>query len=385
MILSRDLLDAARLLTERELFGVVWLDERLVTAERYGSLVDFVGIGEPADSALFMLLGFEEQLAALQIGPEGSIDIPNVGIDLGGSKPLRVNVNVFWDGGSRRYVVIVSRILAGADIEVELAQQIRARSIAEAEIAAKSREIELANAELRRINEDLDEFTSIISHDLKAPLRGLGYFAGDLAAAIEAGDAVASRVQLDRMRAQIRRMSAMLTGLLDYSRLGRKETAAAPVDTGAVVRDVVASLASSHGFSVEVAGDWPRIETPAAALDLVLRNLLDNAIKHHDRASGRVRIEATVRPEHVLISVADDGPGIPASWHEAIFEPFRRVQRSEAPDGAGIGLAAVRKTIQRLGGGIEVVSDPPRERGTTFVVRWPKRVQALALRQTSAQ
>lgn len=376
---------AARVLAERGLYGLVWLDDQLVVVARYGTLVKFVRIGAPAQDSLFVLLGFEEQLAALPANPAGSIDIPNVGVDLGGASPLRINVNVFWDTGSRRYIIVVSRILAGADIEVELAQQIRARSIAEAEIAAKSREIEAANAELRRINEDLDEFSSIISHDLKAPLRALRYFTDDLTKAIEAGDVGEARAQVPRFRAQLTRMTGMLTGLLNYSRVGRKEEAASPVETGRLIREIVASFDGTHGLTISIDGSWPRIETPATALDLVLRNLLDNAIKHHDRLEGTVAIEAVDGAASLEIRIRDDGPGIPLTWHEAIFQPFRRVARAAEVDGAGIGLAAVKKTVARLGGTITVASDPARERGTTFIIRWPKRPVALASEQSITQ
>lgn len=385
MTAGPDIVSAARVLTERGLFGIVWLDEDLRTVERYGSLVDFIPLGRPATEGLLVLLGFEDQLRALKDEIGGAIDIPNVGIDHGGSRPQRVNVNVFWDASARRYIVVVSRILAGADIEVELARQIRARSIAEAEIVQKSRELEAANAELSRINEDLEEFTSIISHDLKAPLRALGYFTGDLMAAVEVGNRAEIEAQIGRVRAQTRRMSAMLSGLLDYARVGRKEDAVETVDTGALAREIAASLAGDHRMTIEVAGEWPRLETAAAPLDLVLRNLVDNAIKHHDRAEGHIRLAAEEGSQQVVIRVSDDGPGIPPAWHEAIFRPFRRVERSAGPEGAGIGLAAVRKTLERLGGTIEVRSDPSRERGTTFVVRWPRRIQSVALRPATMQ
>ncbi|MBS0242772.1 MAG: HAMP domain-containing histidine kinase, partial [Proteobacteria bacterium] len=77
--------------------------------------------------------------------------------------------------------------------------------------------------------------------------------------------------------------------------------------------------------------------------------------------------------EMLLLSVADDGPGIDPAWHQAIFLPFKQVEASEAA-GAGIGLALVKKTVERFGGSIEVRSEPAQQRGTTFRVAWPKKI-----------
>jgi signal transduction histidine kinase len=80
-----------------------------------------------------------------------------------------------------------------------------------------------------------------------------------------------------------------------------------------------------------------------------------------------------------IFSVVDDGPGIHTDWHEAIFAPFRRIADTEvAPEGSGIGLALVKKTVEYFGGEITVLSDPTRQRGTTFRVYWPKELRRVA-------
>lgn len=105
--------------------------------------------------------------------------------------------------------------------------------------------------------------------------------------------------------------------------------------------------------------------------DVVLRNLIENAVKHHDRADGTVTVTATPARDHLRVSVADDGAGIPTEWQEAIFEPFKRVSDEPSSESSGIGLALVRRTIETIGGRIEVRSDPAARRGTEFVVTWP--------------
>ena len=128
-------------------------------------------------------------------------------------------------------------------------------------------------------------------------------------------------------------------------------------------------------MSIDIGGDWPRLRTLAAPLDLVLRNLIDNAIKHHDQKNGRITVTARDGAEALAITVTDDGPGIPREWHAAVFLPFRKVsEERHNEESSGIGLALVRRTLDRIGGIIELQSDPPRLRGTTFDVRWPKAI-----------
>ena len=163
----------------------------------------------------------------------------------------------------------------------------------------------------------------------------------------------------------------MMTDLLEYARIGRVQEAVERVETGALIADIVTSLKPTTTLSLIVKGDWPAIDTAAAPLDLVLRNLVENAVKHHDRPQGQVVVSAVAAGGYIAFHIEDDGRGIPAEWQAAIFEPFRKVDDAHHPDSSGIGLALVKKTVTTLGGGIEVISAAPEVRGTTFVVRWP--------------
>jgi signal transduction histidine kinase len=137
---------------------------------------------------------------------------------------------------------------------------------------------------------------------------------------------------------------------------------------------------------VSVEGDWPVVATVPHALDLVLRNLIENAIKHHDRTDGQVIVSATsAGPRTLVVTVRDDGPGIPVAFHDAAFQPFRRLAEGDESgvdhdavaaigrhsEGSGIGLALVRKTAEATGATVTLDSDPSRRRGTTFTLHWP--------------
>jgi len=369
----------ARFMVERGIFGLAWLDRDLSPFHRYGPLVDTVPLGLPITSAVDVFLGFEDEIRSLsrEPGPARSLAIPNVLLAGAASQAERVNLAVYWLDEQGCYLLLVTRAVSWADIEYRLAAEVRARSIAEAEVAAQSRIVQKINNELAAANRDLQEFASVISHDLRAPLRGLRYAASDAGAAIDAGDAEAAGAHIARTLGQARRMSAMLTGLLDYARAGRKADAAETVDTGRLASEIVGSIGAGASHEVAIEGDWPILLTVAEPLDIVLRNLLDNAIKHHDRDAGRIVVRGEDDGHRLLITVTDDGPGIAPAWHEAIFLPFRQVaDTADASDvdGAGIGLALVKKTVERFGGSIEVVSDPAVARGATFRVVWPKQL-----------
>jgi signal transduction histidine kinase len=159
----------------------------------------------------------------------------------------------------------------------------------------------------------------------------------------------------------------MLSSLLRYSSAGPRELMIEQVDTHALVDEIVRSLPAQN-LHIEVRGTWPRLETLSTPLDLVLRNLVDNAIKHHDREHGRIVLTCTDHPSALEIAVSDDGPGIAPEHFECVFLPFQTM----SGDGAGMGLAIVQKMIAAAGGSIRIHRNPDQHRGVTFVVHWPK-------------
>ncbi|MDX1531334.1 MAG: PAS domain S-box protein, partial [Rhodothermales bacterium] len=235
-------------------------------------------------------------------------------------------------------------------------------------------------AELQRSNAELDQFAYVASHDLKAPLRAI-----DNLAAWIAEDAAPllpedSKRHLDTLQGRVRRMERLLDDLLAYSRAGRDLGGPEEVDVGALVASVVELLDPPAGFRVEVEGRLPTLLTPPAPLETVFRNLIGNAIKHHDRPhEGRLRItaeEGGAAGEVPLVrfTVADDGPGIAPAYHDRIFRLFQTLKPRDTVEGSGIGLAIVKKAVESRGGTIAVGS--VEGGGTTFTFTWPKRPPA---------
>ena len=135
------------------------------------------------------------------------------------------------------------------------------------------------------------------------------------------------------------------------------------------MREVAATLAPPPGFVIAYEGALPRIRTQRMPLQVVLTNLIDNALKHHDRAEGRITI-GTRRADGVAeFRVSDDGPGILPRFHDRIFVIFQTLVNRDETEAAGVGLAVVRKSVRRHGGEIRVESAPPA-RGTSFTFTW---------------
>ena len=374
------LLAAAQVLVRRKLAGVIWLDRDLTVHSTAGRVDAGVVPGAPIADAMVALTGIEAELREMQAQSKASarmLHLPNTAVmGAGGVRSRRQNISIYWIDEYGKYLVLLGSMVTQASAAAELDQEIRRRRLVEQDLAAQTEEF-------ARINQQLEEFAYVISHDLNAPLRALRHHSRDMQLALAAHGLPAERgLQIAREAAhsietQTRRMSRMMVDLLEYARVGRAHEATARVDTGGLVREIADSLRQATTLELTVAGEWPTIETATAPLDLVLRNLIENAIKHHDRERGQVEVRAAVRGPSLVCEIADDGRGIAGEWQEAIFEPFRKIDDAHHPESSGIGLALVKKTLVNLGGRIEVVSDPQHVRGTTFVVYWPLKLPII--------
>ena len=133
---------------------------------------------------------------------------------------------------------------------------------------------------------------------------------------------------------------------------------------------MASQLAVPPGFTVEVAANLPELVGRRVPLEQVFRNLLANAIKHHDRAEGRLRVSAsTPRPGWVEFVVTDDGPGIAPEFHERVFQLFQTLKPRDRVEGSGMGLALVRRLVDRQGG--EVWIGAAEGRGSAIHFTWP--------------
>jgi signal transduction histidine kinase len=228
---------------------------------------------------------------------------------------------------------------------------------------------ETEHRELERSNADLDEFAYTAAHDLKAPLRAIAHLAQWIGEDIGATASAETLGNLNLLQGRATRLQVLLDELLAYSRVGRVGSPVEDVDLGEVVREVADLLVPPPGFVVACEGEMPVLRTHRTPLRLVLENLIGNALKHHDRAAGRVTVAMQMTHGVAEFRVSDDGPGIAPRFHNRIFAIFQTLASGDTVGSSGIGLAIVKKMVLRHGGEIRAESAPP-VRGTTFIFTW---------------
>jgi signal transduction histidine kinase len=148
------------------------------------------------------------------------------------------------------------------------------------------------------------------------------------------------------------------------------------VDTTELVHDVTEMIAPPPGFSVKIVGELPVLRIERPPLETVFRNLIGNAIKHHQNpAEGVVEISAHLQGDFVEFAVKDDGPGIDPAFHQRIFEMFQTLKPRDLVEGSGVGLAVVKRSVESRGGTIWV--DSTEGQGATFCFTWPTTVTSI--------
>jgi signal transduction histidine kinase len=225
--------------------------------------------------------------------------------------------------------------------------------------------------ELRQANANLQEFTYVASHDLRSPLRGIAdlmeWIQGDLGA----GAPPEVTKNLGRVSQRIQRMERLIDDLLSYARAGRAATEYTLVDIEGLVRETLEIQPLPSGFDVELDLPVAPFQATKTPLETALRNLIGNAVKHHDRPNGRIRVQACEDDSYCVVSVIDDGPGIPGASKDRIFKLFQTLTANER-GGSGIGLALTKRVIEVHGGRIEVSSPVLEGRGACFRFWWPR-------------
>lgn len=228
-------------------------------------------------------------------------------------------------------------------------------------------------AQLSQANQELEAFSYTVSHDLKAPLRGIDGYSQLLVE--EYGDRLdeEGRHFVRRIRHGVQQMGALISDLLEYSRMERRDMAAGPV----AIRPLVESILESFHADIERQGAQVRtgLEDFTLALDregisVVLRNLIGNALKFsRDSSPPVVEIGSCLKNGCRVLWVRDNGVGFDMKYHDRMFGIFQRLHRAEEFPGTGVGLALVAKAVQRMGGRVWAESAPGA--GATFYLEFP--------------
>ena len=293
---------------------------------------------------------WEQHVEDLKGLPEGMI-VEGVNMRANGETfPVEVNAR-YIEIDDKAYMLAFSR-------------DISERKKAEALQQALIDDLESANTELK-------DFAYVVSHDLKAPLRGIGsltdWLIHDYVEQLDED----GKMHLKLLKKRVNRMHNLIEGILQYSRIGRVDDFVTDVDLDALVLDVLESLERPANFEIEVKGKFPIVKNDETRMRQVFQNLIGNAIKYNNKEVGKVEVKCVEKEDKWLFSVADNGPGIDEKYHQKVFQIFQTLNARDRVESTGIGLTLVKRIVENNKGKVWIESQ--KGQGTCFYFTLPKR------------
>jgi light-regulated signal transduction histidine kinase (bacteriophytochrome) len=214
--------------------------------------------------------------------------------------------------------------------------------------------------DLERSNSELEDFTHVVSHDLKEPLRGIEAFSGFLAEDYAGNLDERGRSYLKVLQDSAVRLRDLIDDLLQLSRIGRVKPQYRYVSMGSLLEEIVQGMQFSlkdKDVDLHVDTDLPALVCDPVRIRQVFENLISNAIKYNDKPAPLIQISCAADGDEYVFSVKDNGPGIDPKYHAKIFRIFQRLVLREEHEGTGVGLTICKKIIEGHGGRIWVESD----------------------------
>jgi signal transduction histidine kinase len=218
-------------------------------------------------------------------------------------------------------------------------------------------------------NLELEQFSYVAAHDLKAPLRAIQNLTEFIEEDMEqVPSGVRQHFQLIKNR--IARMENLINGLLEYARVGKKGVNLEITNVKELLEDILENLGIENRSRVEIESELPTLFTHKLLLEQVFANLISNAHKYNTNPSPVIKIGSRDDGKQFEFSVSDNGPGIPADSKEKIFKIFQTLQARDDYESTGVGLSIVKKIVEETGCEIHVDSEPGE--GCTFRFTWPR-------------
>lgn len=229
--------------------------------------------------------------------------------------------------------------------------------------------LQSANRQLERANKDLTDFADVMAHDLTSPLQGVTLL---LEVVIRQYRDILPADAADKLQKALERvlkLGRFLQGILRYSRMGKRGGEPSLLDTRQLISEVIELLEIPKGITVSVGNNLPTVIHDQAQLHQVFQNLIANAVKYMGRDEGSIRITCEKRPNAWVFCVQDTGMGISPKYHEEIFKMFNRAGLQDDGQSCGLGLALVKKIVERGGG--EIWLESKEGEGSSFFFTLP--------------
>jgi PAS domain S-box-containing protein len=249
------------------------------------------------------------------------------------------------------------------------------RKRAEEEIYQLNTELEQRvkqrTAKLEAANKELKDFAYVVSHDLKAPLRGISRLAHWLVEDYRDVIDDKGREMAELLIGRVKRLDTLIEDILRYSRIGRIHEEHTIIDLNILLHEVLDLLNPTEHIQITMEPELPTIVAERTRIFQVFQNLIGNAVKFLDKPSGEINVQYQDDGLYWRFSVTDNGPGIEERHSERIFQIFQTLQPRDEFESSGIGLALVKKIVELHGGTIGVESTPGT--GSTFWFTLPKK------------
>lgn len=364
-------------------FAVILLDARMPGLDGYETAALIRQRERSANTPIiFLTADAGDRADTLRAYDQGAVDFLGKPFE---PKILRAKVAVFvalyLQGEQLKQQAASLREQERAALRVEAARQAseRLREQETAHVARLEEErriaeqhavaLALVSAELVRSNRELEQVAYGASHDLKAPLRGIATVCDWLEEDIADAMTDAARKHLAQLRNRVRRMGAIVDGILAFARVGQARAQPEAVDVGDLLRDIVELIHPPEGAIIQIAPGMPAARVQRQLLEQVFSNLISNALKYARRTDPRIDVGAAEADGYFEFCVTDNGPGIAPQFHERIWSLFQRLESQDEIEGTGVGLALVKKIVENQGGRAWVESRTGH--GATFRFTWP--------------
>ncbi|MBE9029151.1 response regulator [filamentous cyanobacterium LEGE 11480] len=353
-IVTQDFLEEA----EQSIFHLDWLDTYQA------------GLEEIAQNK------YDVYLLDYRLGQQNGLELLQAAIQLGCNKPI-----ILLTGVGDHIIDQQAMELGAGDYLVKgntLNAPLLERSIRHA-IERKQAEVRQSQlvTELATANQELKDFAYIISHDLKAPLRGIFTIATWLKRDYHQHFDESGQEMLDLLSGRVKRMNELIDGVLEYSRVGTLREQRQLIDLNHLVAEVIDSITPPPHIQIQIETALPTIQAEKTRIYQIFQNLISNAIKYMGKPEGTIFIGHQAQAQASHFYVRDTGMGINVRHFERIFQIFQTLKPRDQSDSTGVGLAIVKKIVEIYGGQIRVISDVGQ--GTTFSFTLPQAMPGATL------
>lgn len=237
-----------------------------------------------------------------------------------------------------------------------LQQEIEKRTYAEQEAKHFAGQLSEQSVKLTESNEKLKTFAYASSHDLKSPLRGILQLTNWIKEDLNSNDTPLpenTKQHIDLLQKRVTRMEQLLDDLLVYSKAEKTGNELSEINCQQTLSEIFDLLSQNKSITLHLDNSLPSFTTILTPFTQVVRNLLDNAIKHNDKNDAQVWVGCSLQGDYYQFTIEDNGSGVPPENYEKITDAFTTLKPKDQVEGSGLGLAIIKKTLASLGAAMD--------------------------------